>query len=445
MRINFKKSYTERLSTIVSILIMVMLLGVGCKKEDEMPPSISFIKPELNQSYQAGDLVYVGVVVSDDKNIEHVKASITDGNSQSYAQNSEIIDSYQSFEEIVVNITLQTEINLSVADEYFVRVEVSDGENTNVRYRKINIDGASKETNGYLIVKGDTSNYQVELKDADFNTKKTFSHSGTFLDAFINNRDQHLVVSGGSSGDLVSYDIENENTIWTLNNINNPPQGYFKALYYNHQEHILYTSLHTSEIQSYTTSGTPKGGFMLENNNKRVDQMMATEDYLFYQVKSVSSPDIELVSAFKGSWSTHYTQTVPFDVKLIAKSENQLLSVFANDNYQAKYYLVDLTTGNYETITSLPNGELKKVIKAGSSGYIMQYVDEVYFYDVQNNWINSIHSGALITDVAYDDVNEVIVIGDQYGNINVKTTDGNSNTMYNVGSSVLNIQVWYSR
>lgn len=442
MKCYFKKSFEVGLLTIVNIFIISLQ---SCNKDDELPPSIEFILPELNQTFNAGDVIEISVIVSDDKDIEFVKASLTDGASQNFGQATKKPSSYSPYEEIIVGLNIETSIPMNTAEEYFIRLEVSDGENSNVRYRKININASEKQHKGYVIVTGDSTNYQVTLTDTNFTEENTFSHSGVFLDALINSSDKHLVVCGSSSGNLSSFDMVTGGVVWTLDNQNGVPEGYFREIYFDATEDVLYVSLNTGEIKSYTTDGINKGGFLLNNNSKRARGLMASNSHLYYQSFAVNDNFKYMKSAFKGTWVSEYSQQCSFEAIYISGTDGQMLQVFADLEGSSKYYDFNMTTGNYESILTLPSGILKGVRKAGTLGYLLCYTDEVYLYNKQNNVINLIHQGALVSAVAFNEVTQNIIIGDQFGNIKTTTTGGNTIQNFYVGGAVLDIEVYYNK
>lgn len=438
----FYKSFTSSLLTIVSIAAITLS---ACKKEDELAPTFDIILPELNDNHVAGDPIPVSILVSDNKNIDFVKASLTDGDSKSYGQTTKQIQSYTPFEEVVVGLEIPTDAFMNPAEEFYVRIEANDGFSEQVKYRQIQISISDKEVKGFVVVTGDSTNYQVQMLDTNYTVSQSYSHSGGFGDALINSKDGHLVVAGCSTGDLVSYDCETGSSIWTLTNQNGVPEGYVREMYFNKSQKDLYLSLNTGEIQTYSTSGTARGGFMLQDNSKRAESMFATDEKLYFEQSAVNDTFNYVHSLFLGTWVTHFYELTNFDLIKIAEADDSYAKVFVNQGSEAYYYNFNLTNGNYESIVSLPSGEVKEVIPAGNQGFILRYIDEVYYFNKQNNFINQIHDGAQILSCAFNEDSQEILIGDIYGTVYVGTTGGGIVHQFYAGGPILDLEIWYNK
>ncbi len=388
------------------LLITVALFAWGCRQTDETPPSIQISSPDAMSNFDVGSLIDVVGSVADETRLEWVKIELVDNNSQVVASAISInpdIPSIDFHKAIVVD-----DVHLE-SGNYFIKVSAFDGENTASEFVEITLNEIPLQLSGaYIVTSSGSSSYEVYEIDSMGNTVFLKNYSGEFTDATSNSYHQYLTFVGGANGNLWSMDPESNINLWNL-----PVQStvfpYFSKIITDNEDHLTYASLGDGQVAGYNKDGV--GVYNAYSGvGYRPEDLHVQGEYLFSE--QVGSAGAVKLSLYHTSTGILY-QELQVDKDLVGFSERNSdeVFVFMNDAGQGEMHVYGVSGNYFWEPHSVPVGAINDVARVDANEVVIAHESGLLRYTYTNNSMINIVPGINPSNVSYDSLNDVLLVG----------------------------------
>lgn len=192
--------YSFSCASLVLLCLSLSLASCDRKKQDAIPPTIEIDSPLLGTVFYYQNTVTINAEVRDNVNLESITLEITDAQNNRYLDNKTFLPqgNYFSLEYTISH----TDLYLS-SGTYFVRITASDGENTQIAFREIQLMEAPRILERVFVVRENGNASSIDtLSESNVLPCQSFNHP--YLFGAIDSRSQQLVVCSNSPSTLLS-------------------------------------------------------------------------------------------------------------------------------------------------------------------------------------------------------------------------------------------------
>ena len=235
-------------------MFLFIILLYKCKKDDDAPISqISILAPFANTSYEVFDTVKIKLLVESSQAEVSLGISLLNQNYTPVSNlNALAISNFKTGVETSLNFLLDSYYLES--NNYYLYAKVTDATGDVKAYRRIYIEGAAREFEGFFVV-SEFSDMQTRLEklDADFTSLGMFNFQGNYAGSALNCRKKLIFLAGRNFGNLLALNSDSLSLEWEVPIIPNPVQPYFTFL--QQTEQLLFTGFYSGEVNGYDPSG----------------------------------------------------------------------------------------------------------------------------------------------------------------------------------------------
>ena len=172
--------------------LAIIIACSSCKKKDDTQPELRIEFPLTGATYSVNDTIRIGVIASDNVNLESIQARLTSINGVSASTSDSEFPVGNSFDGVMEVIV---EDKYLESGEYTLRVVATDGKNERHVFVRIYLVALPKERRSIIVVTGN-DNATIHRIDSVgvISTLATLSHDASGI--CINNRDDQALVVG---------------------------------------------------------------------------------------------------------------------------------------------------------------------------------------------------------------------------------------------------------
>lgn len=235
------------------LLVLLMLLTVGCRKDkDENPPSITFLQPGEGTVINIPDTLVVGVEVRDDHVVESVQILLADVNGVPISPPATVT---------VGQASATVFRDLFVLDEripsgnYTLTVRASDGENERKAFRSITVVAAPLRLRALFIAPPAGTSPAVITRIDSAGNQSTWTVMNDLHGAAVDGFSQHLFLAGGHTAPMVASPTSGSAFPWQLPNQNASGLPYFIAPRMDPADGRFYLATNDGFIRGFTGEG----------------------------------------------------------------------------------------------------------------------------------------------------------------------------------------------
>ncbi len=418
-------------------LATAILVFSSCRKGDETPPSITVDTPGNMTSIAYGDVITVSGVASDEEALKAIKIELLYDNLAATDFSFEITVNNDNYE-----FTKSFELDdrhLPTAT-YLLKVSAIDkAGNRDSEFIELNYGELPKELEGIAIVDKISSSmydfYFYDMTAANYIQTFTGDFQSLLADSY------HLLIwlAGGSSGDLITYDLDNDVINWQKS-----PQlsfyPYFGQLHQMESDHnIAMVRGNSSAVtmdkegitnRTYSLTASAEGGEIFEvDGYVLIEETAGSNHYISTFVKSTGN-------------LVHRLQ-LNEDVIAIERRTDDEVFVITSENNVCHFYQFDyLNNSTYEP-HSIDPGTLYDFCVIDSDEVMLAHSDGLMRFTLGNNSMVTVAPN-VATQLEYESLSGVI-----YANVNntLQFFDhlGNNGGTVNTGVNVTSFALYYNK
>lgn len=409
-----------------SLFILFSLLFVSCFKDDHVPPTIIVDSPGNMASYAFDDIITVSGTASDDESLKSVKIELLNENQTSTDFSFEI--PLNKREQDFTKSFQLDDRHLSSGKKYVKITAIDRGGNRESRFIEINYTELPKELLGILMVDQPVpGSYDLYFHDLVSN-QYLQSFSGDFQDIVADAYHLMIWLSGGSSGNLINYDLDNQLVNWQQSpGLSFDP--YFGKLHQMQDKNVAMAK-GDGTVVTMDEDGIINRTFSL-SPGAHAEEMIQLGVYLI--VEERINGNSYLVTYVKSTGVM--VQQVLFDKDIVKLSvrDNDEIYVATTNGTSSNLYLYNYIQ-NFETEPhSIPSGAITDLARINDNEVIVAHTTGLLRFTIDNNSMVSI-TNENTRQLCYDDlsgslfalVGNTIKIYDHLGNTGGFIQPGNN-------------------
>jgi hypothetical protein len=435
----------RRLKYLKALFIISFFCSLitSCKKDEDISdPSISFVSPIENQSFNVPNTIIIQAAITDDSKISSVNINLVNENLIPVLNTISINPDANSYD-VNMNYPI-SEISLT-SGIYFIHIyAVDEFGNNKHKYQQISINAVPKKLKFISLVNYINSTTINAIKiDSLNNISSLFTKSSDYSASESNSNSQQLIVAGKTYGDLIAFDLITNQYCWTEPVVSNPPFAYFTNV--ERIEENIYVSFFDGDIRAYNSSGVQVHSVSPIPGIYPV-KMIQFGSFLLvdYYLKTSQSNFKLALFTFSTSSLAQQLQTTLQIVDFFKKDNNNVY-VFGNNAGQAELKIYNVVNNSLSTLVNLPVGKISSVVQIDATNFLIAHEQGVLLYQTTSNlWTNVI----LINDVKklrFEEINSEIFIAEPHKLSKYSYPDFNLVNSLNIADSILNLHLIYNK
>lgn len=415
----------------------VAALFSSCRNDDETPPVITVVEPTNMSSINYGDVVTVSGTATDETSLKAVKIELLDYDLAATDFSFEITVNNDSYD---YSQTFQLDDRHLPSGPYILKVSAIDkAGNRDSEFIELNYGELPKELQGIAMVdKVSPTVYDLYFYDMS-TTNFVQSFAGDFQSLIADSYNLLIWLSGGSTGDLITYDLSFDAVYWQ-----NAPQLSFYPYYGNlHQmdsdRNIAMVKGNSSVVtmdkegitnRTYSLTNSSEGGEVLQHNN-------------YMLIEETSNGNHYIKTFVKSTGNLVHQLQFNEDIIAMERRDSDEVFVITSENNNCHIYLYDyLNNSTYEPHAVDP-GELYDFVVIDSDEVILAHSDGLMRFTISNNSMVTVATD-VATQLEYEELSGTI-----YANVNnnLQLFDhlGNSGGSITTGINVSSFALYYNK
>lgn len=377
--------------------IILIVLTIGCKKEDEIPPVISVLSPFSMTQFQIPFQVTVTGSVEDENTIEWVKIIVLDDDLRPSSEEV-LIDVNSNLVEFSETIYLD-DIHLS-SGVYFVKVSANDGHNINSSYVEIYIQEYPLILKNIFVIGSDNS--QTTLFKIDSNSLElVHQFSGKFQLTNSVSKHQYLFIGTDQIGNAFDPNFNQNIWNWTFNTFQS---NYFVDSHVAESGNVLHVCCIDGVIRSFTENGIITNT-VYSSNQDYFDQFLVVDNYLF--VEEYSSSTVRYITVYFLESGVEM-QRIPLSndvLDILEYNSNQCLfleQIFSD----VKINIYDLNSNISWELKTISNDSVYDAEYVLNRGLYFTSDTGLMLYDLITNSLTTLIPNSGFREITFDKLNE---------------------------------------
>ena len=378
-------------------IIVLLILVLGCKKGDEIPPSITIVNPFAMSQFQIPFQVNITGNAQDENSIEWIKIVVLN---DALAPSSQeiLIDVNENSMEFNEWLSVDN-IHLN-SGAYFVKVSASDGENIHSSYVEINVlEYPLVLKDIYLI---SSNNNQTNLFKIDSNSLELVNQfDGQFQVANAISKHQYLFIGTDQLGNAFSPNLNQNIWNWSFTT--------FLSTYFNDSEmsesgDVLHLCCSDGVVRSFTENGTISNT-VYSSSQEYFDDFLIVDNYLFIEAYSSSLVRYLIVYFLESGIEMQRISLINNIIDIVKYNSHQCLFLEqAQSDIEIKMY--DRNSNLSWTLNTINNDSIRDAEYVLNRG--LYFVSDVglWFYNVENNVMSTLILNDEFKKIKYDELNE---------------------------------------
>lgn len=375
---------------------------VQCRKKDDVSPTSSITLPNAMTTYSYNDIVNVKGQVTDETELKSYKIQVVgiDGSATPFSFEYDVAGNSHNFSN---SFTLDDRHLPS--GQYIIKVVAIDkAGNWKSTYREITYHELPLALNDiYLVSKPSSFTYDL-FKVAGASTQSVYSFNGDFQDMLANSYWEQLVLSGGSNGNLISFDPLNLVFNWEKLPMV-AAATFYNKMYQLESDQSVYVAQGNYTAVSYDKNGSKQRTLSMISP-KQAGQISEESEYVIIEETAIGQSVLSVYYKSTGYLKHQFNLTGEL-VKILPKDANEMYLI-TKSGAQSRlfiYYVADNYT--YEP-HAIDIGETYDACSVNSNEIFISHDNGIYKYSNNtNSLINTINYTA--SQIEYDFLNDRII------------------------------------
>ena len=378
-------------------IIVLLMLVLGCKKGDEIPPSITIVNPFAMSQFQIPFQVNVTGNAQDENSIEWIKIVVLN---DALAPSSQeiLIDVNENSVEFNEWLSVDN-IHLN-SGAYFVKVSASDGENIHSSYVEINVlEYPLVLKDIYLI---SSNNNQTNLFKIDSNSLELVNQfDGQFQVANAISKHQYLFIGTDQIGNAFSPNLNQNIWNWSFTTF---LSNYFNDSEMSESGDVLHLCCSDGVVRSFTENGTISNT-VYSSSQEYFDDFLIVDNYLFIEAYSSSLVRYLIVYFLESGIEMQRISLINNIIDVVKYNSHQCLFLEqAQSDIEIKMY--DRNSNLSWTLNTINNDSIHDAEYVLNRGLFFVSDVGLRFYNVENNVMSTLILNDEFKKIKYDELNE---------------------------------------
>jgi len=378
-------------------IIVLLMLVLGCKKGDEIPPSITIVNPFAMSQFQIPFQVNVTGNAQDENSIEWIKIVVLN---DALAPSSQeiLIDVNENSVEFNEWLSVDN-IHLN-SGAYFVKVSASDGENIHSSYIEINVlEYPLVLKDIYLI---SSNNNQTNLFKIDSNSLELVNQfDGQFQVANAISKHQYLFIGTDQIGNAFSPNLNQNIWNWSFTTF---LSNYFNDSEMSESGDVLHLCCSDGVVRSFTENGTISNT-VYSSSQEYFDDFLIVDNYLFIEAYSSSLVRYLIVYFLESGIEMQRISLINNIIDVVKYNSHQCLFLEqAQSDIEIKMY--DRNSNLSWTLNTINNDSIHDAEYVLNRGLFFVSDVGLRFYNVENNVMSTLILNDEFKKIKYDELNE---------------------------------------
>jgi hypothetical protein len=419
-------------------ILLVLLLFISCKKEENQAPIIVIENPLENTHISSIDSFLVNGKITDDKEIKWVNISIVNPNLipvssvYSFSPNTKAVEINQLVE--ISNIHLEGGV-------YFLLVSAGDEEETTRNYTKLIISAIEKELTGIWTLTSESGNSIIRKYHQGI-IEEFLNISKDCRDISINSYSAQLQLLT-TDGNLQSYQLEDKTLFWEKPNLNNFQYPYYGSLECN--SNLSFVSATIGDIYGIDENGMIKRTLKTSDNSYRPSKFYFHWQYAIIEsIPNGSIPKrIELVFATSGISMQYHSMEM--EITGFSSFDENRVMIWGNTAGKMKVCTLNIALQHLDEVTGFPNQIVKSVAMVSSEKHFFLCGNTIYIYRPSSFSISEFLSDIEADFIKYESItNSLFVI--MPNNISVyNATAANLMETIEISQPIIDLEFSYNK
>lgn len=393
----------------IYIFIILFLSLLSCKERDKVPPTVSISVPSSdNILFRYGEAININGVAEDDRKIEQIRIVIKNSNTEQTVLQPIIVtldnQNTVEFEEIIQFSDMKMK-----GGNYYISVEVSDGENFSFAFRKFIYAEANKKREGLWLINSTEDEREFILYDENIeNPNLILLENRGISHVAYSAYDQSIAVAGNKSNPFEIYTLNDLSTRNELPSLNEPFFEYFTSLDY--QDQYFYLGRYDSRLNGFSTFGSTNfasnlmGGFFTTKSFYFENQVIAF-------LRTVNAQQRKIATFFMTGEVKNEKNIDIGVLEIVREATNRVLFLGNDDSGKAKAYTYN-TESNlmFNSVNISQVGTLVKVKSITPDFIILAGTNGIFRLNALSQRIDPLYSINNIVDLDFDVVNQQVFV-----------------------------------
>jgi hypothetical protein len=329
--------YSLRWANPLLLCLCLCLAGCDRKKQDPFPPTIEVYSPLTGAIFYYQNTIAINAEVRDNVKLESITLEITDAQNNRYLDSKTYLPQGNSF---ILEYTIShTDLYLT-SGSYFVRITASDGENTLITFREIQLMEAPRVLERVFVVRENGSASSIDTL-GESNVLPCQSYNHPYLFGAIDSRSQQLVACSNSPSTLLSRSFPD---FLELSTAFPPTNEVLTAFYHDKNGHRFFWGSQTGTIWKTDLYGTQ--AFASLGQGAKVIAMGSSPSHLIVITENANNNEryVHALRADNGIAETSLAVGWEAMGVVAMDSDNQRVLLIGNEGNVARFQWFNLAT-----------------------------------------------------------------------------------------------------
>lgn len=417
--------------------IVISLIFLSCKKDDEIDPTIIVDSPGAMTSYSFEDIITVKGNATDDESLKSIKIELLDENQNATDFSFEITVNTNNYS---FDKSFQLDDRHLTSGKKYLKVSAIDkAGNRDSKFIEIYYTELPIEFRGMLII-NKISNNVYDFYSHDLNSLQFIqSFTGNFQDIIADGYNQLAWLSGGTTGNLITYDLENELINWQKT----PSAAvfpYFGSLFQLPSDHNMAMGRGDGSVVTMDEDGVINRTFTL-NNATNAEEMIELGNYLLVEERVSNSS--YLVTYVKNTGSKVQQILLNEDIVKLQAKDNSEIFVATSGSTTSHLFTYNINTNSTYEPHSLPTGSLSDIAVLNDNEILLAHQTGILRFTLDNNSMVNISSD-VATQIEYESLSNTL-FANVNNTLNLYDNLGNSQGSINPGVNISKFVLFYNK
>lgn len=393
-----------------SYVFLIIILSVfSCKDRDKVAPTVSISEPSSdNKLFRYGEGITVKGIAEDDRNIEQIRIVVKNSNTEQTVLQPIIVTLNNQnpieFEEVIQLSDIKMK-----GGNYYISVEVSDGENFSFAFRKFIYAEANKKREGLWLINSSDDEREFILFDENIeNPNLILAENRGISHVAYSAYDQSIAVAGNKNHPFEIYTLSDLSTRNEIPSLNEPFFEYFTSLDYHDQ--YYYLGRYDSRLNGFSTFGSTNfasnliGGFFTTKSFYFENQVVAF-------LRTINTQQRKIATFFMTGEVKNEKNIDIEVVEIVREANNRVLFLGNDDSGKSKTYTYN-TESNlmFNSVNISQVGSLIKVKSITPDFIILAGTNGLFRLNALSQRIDPLYSINNIIDLDFDVVNQQVFV-----------------------------------
>lgn len=421
------------------IFLLISILFSQCKKdEDEEVPQVFFEYPTENQSYKVLDLISLKIRASDNQKLERLSVSLVKANGKQLVLSAKSIELNQASYVWETNYLLSD--SLLESGNYFLKAEAFDGNNSFSAFRLIRVEALAKRRIGILAALNHSSS--AEVYEFSNGQSKLLLHSiSTLKEIACNSYDQALWLLPNKGNEINAYRLKSSEKVYQAEVMSSFSNPFEDLVVSNRQTFYSHSGGRVKGVSSVFGDN-----FLHQAESNLVCKKIAVNDQsVLVEECRPNGSNRRITYLYRVSGATYNSLSLQQAVVDFFLIDHEKAILLQNENGKILIHELSLSISGKRLMRTINGMEAKKLVALNNREILILTNQSVIRYNFTTNNFYTVVSTSNAVDIAYDVVQNSILLAKGNEVFEYDPINGNPIDVYTFPSIISCIAIRYNR